>query len=112
MMAIARTKNVGISDYKLRLVMDQIRGKMVSDAIPILRYMFNPAAVEILKILKAATANAENNDLQSRNDLKIVRITADKATWIRRYRPKARGRAGAFDRPTSHITIEVDEVRG
>ncbi len=91
--------------------MDQIRGKMVNDAMPMLRYMTSPAAAEILKILKSATANAENNDLQSRDDLKIVRITADKATWIRRYRPKARGRVGAFDRPTSHITIEVDEVR-
>ena len=110
-MAIARTKNVGISDYKLRLVMDQIRGKMVDDAFPMLRYMTSPAAAEIPKILKAATANAENNDLQSRDDLKIVRITADKATWTRRFRPKARGRVGAFDRPTSHITIEVDEVR-
>jgi len=91
--------------------MDQIRGKMVSDAMPMLRYMTSPAAAEIHKILKAAVANAENNDLQSRDELKIVRITADKATWIRRYRPKARGRVGAFDRPTSHITIEVDEVR-
>jgi large subunit ribosomal protein L22 len=110
-MAIARTKNVGISDYKLRLVMDQVRGKMVNDAFPILRFMTSPAAAEIMKILKAATANAENNDLQSRDDLKIVRITADKATWVRRFRPKARGRVGAFDRPTSHVTIEVDEVR-
>ena len=110
-MAVARTKNVGISDYKLRLVMDQIRGKMVNDAVPMLRYMTSPAAFEILKILKAAAANAENNDLQSPDDLKIVRITADKGTWTRRYRPKARGRVGAFDRPASHITIEVDEVR-
>ena len=110
-MAIARTKNVGISDYKLRLVMDQIKGKMVNDAVPVLRYLTSPAAAEILKILNAAAANAEHNDLQSRDDLKIVRITADKATWVRRYRPKARGRVGAFDRPTSHITIEVDEVR-
>ena len=91
--------------------MDQIRGKMVVDAFPMLRYMTSPAAAEIFKILKAATANAENNDLQSRDDLKIVRITADKGTWIRRYRPKARGRVGAFDRPTSHVTIEVDEGR-
>ena len=91
--------------------MDQIRGKMVVDAFPMLRFMTSPAAAEIMKILKAATANAENNDLQSRDDLKIVRITADKGTWIRRYRPKARGRVGAFDRPTSHVTIEVDEVR-
>ena len=91
--------------------MDQIRGKMVVDAFPMLRYMTSPAAAEIFKILKAATANAENNDLQSRDDLKIVRITADKGTWIRRYRPKARGRVGAFDRPTSHVNIEDDEVR-
>jgi len=110
-MAIARTKNVGISDYKLRLVMDQIRGKMVNEAVPMLRYMASPAAAEILKILNSAASNAEHNDLQSRDDLKVVRITADKATWIRRYRPKARGRVGSFDRPTSHITIEVDEVR-
>ena len=110
-MAIARTKNVGISDYKLRLVMDQIRGKMVNEAIPVLRYLTSPAAAEILKILNSATANAEHNDLQSRDDLKIVRITADRATWIRRFRPKARGRVGAFDRPTTNVTIEVDEVR-
>ncbi len=110
-MAIARTKNVGISDYKLRLVMDQIRGKMVNEAIPVLRYLTSPAAAEILKILNAATANAEHNDLQSRDELRIVRITADRATWIRRFRPKARGRVGAFDRPTTNVTIEVDEVR-
>ena len=91
--------------------MDQIRGKMVSDAVPVLRYLTSPAAAEILKILNSAAANAEHNDLQSRDDLRIVRITADKATWVRRYRPKARGRVGAFDRPTSNITIEVDEVR-
>jgi len=91
--------------------MDQVRGKMVNEAFPVLRYLTSPAAAEILKILNSATANAEHNDLQSRDNLKIVRITADKATWIRRFRPKARGRVGAFDRPTSHITIEVDEVR-
>ena len=91
--------------------MDQIRGKMVNDAVPVLRYLTSPAAAEILKILNAATANAEHNDLQSRADLKIVRITADKATWVRHFRPKARGRVGAFDRPTTNVTIEVDEVR-
>ncbi len=48
--------------------MDQIRGKMVNDAVPVLRYLTSPAAAEILKILNAATANAEHNDLQSRDD--------------------------------------------
>ena len=91
--------------------MDQVRGMSVNDAADSLRYMVSPAAEVILKILNSAAANAENNDLQSRDDLKIVKITADKSTSLRRFRPKARGRVGAFDRPTSHITIEVDEDR-
>ena len=49
------------------------------------------------------------NDLQNKDDLKIVKITADKSSSVKRYRAKARGRAGAFDRPTSHLVIEVDE---
>jgi large subunit ribosomal protein L22 len=109
-MAIAKIKNIGISDYKLRLVIEQIKGKMVNDAIPLLTFMTSPASKEILKVLNSAIANAENNDLRARDNLKITRITADRATWIRRYRPKARGRAGAFDRPTSHLIIEVEEV--
>ena len=46
---------------------------------------------------------------QNKDDLKIVKITADKSSSVKRYRAKARGRAGAFDRPTSHLVIEVDE---
>jgi large subunit ribosomal protein L22 len=110
-MAIARTKNVGISDYKLRLVIDQIRGKMVVDAYPMLRFMTSPAATEILKILKAAAANAENNDLQSLEDLKIVRITADRGKPLKRFRPRARGRMGRILKPTCHLTVVVNDVQ-
>ncbi len=108
-MAIARAKNVGISVHKLRLVMDEVRGKNVDDALAYLRYMTTPSAREIYKVLHSAAANAENNDLQDRDSLVIKRIVADKSVTMRRFRPKARGRAGAFNRPTSHITIEVDE---
>ena len=94
----------------MRLVIEQVKVKMVNDAIPLLTFMTSPASKEILKILNSAIANAENNALRTRDNLKITRITADRATWIRRYRPKARGRAGAFDRPTSHLTIEVEEA--
>ena len=108
-MAIARAKNIGVSVHKLRLVMDEIRGKRVDDALDYLRYMTTPSAREIYKVLHSAAANAENNDLQDREALFIKRIVADKSITMRRFRPKARGRAGAFNRPTSHITIEVDE---
>ena len=108
-MAIARAKNIGISAQKLRLVMDEVRGMRVDDALAYLRYMTSPSAQEIYKVLNAAAANAENNDLQDRESLVIKRIVADKSITLRRFRPKARGRAGAFNRPTAHITIEVDE---
>lgn len=108
-MAIARAKNVGISVHKLRLVMDELRGRKVDDALAYLRYMTTPGASIIYKVLHSAAANAENNDLQDRESLVVKRIIADKSVTMRRFRPKARGRAGAFNRPTSHITIEVDE---
>ena len=108
-MAIARAKNIGISAKKLRLVMDEVRGMKVDDALSYLRYMTSPGAREIYKVLNSAAANAENNDLQERESLVIKRIVADKSVTLRRFRPKARGRAGAFNRPTAHIVIEVDE---
>lgn len=109
-MTVARAKNIGISPQKLRLVMDQVRGKGVDEALDHLRYMTTPSAREIYRVLNSAAANAENNDFLDRDRLFIKNIVADKAITLKRYRPKARGRAGAFNRPTSHITIEVEEL--
>lgn len=109
-MAIARSKNIGISARKLRLVMHEIRGKQVDDALDYLRYMVTPSAKEIYSVLNSAVANAEHNDLMDRDNLVVKRIFADGATTAKRFRPKARGRVGAFNRPTSHITIEVNEA--
>lgn len=109
-MATARAKNIGVSAQKLRLIMDEIRGRSVQDALDYLRYMTSPSARQIYDVLNSAAANAEHNDLQDRENLIIKRIVADKATIVKRYRPRARGRVGAFNRPTSHITIEVDEA--
>lgn len=100
---------VGISDWKLRRVMDLVRGKPVEEAEQSLRFMVSPAADVVLQVIRSAVANAEHNDLQGRDGLKIVKITADKGPRFKRFRPKARGRVGAFDRPTSHITVEVGE---
>ena len=111
-MTIARSKNIGISPYKMRLVIDQVRGRSVADAENQLMYMTSPAAEVVLRTVRSAAANAENNDLLNRDDLKIVRITADQGPVLKRYQPRARGRAGAKDRPTCHLTIEVAEARG
>lgn len=100
---------VGVSGWKLRRVMDLVRGKPVQEAELSLKFMASPAAGIVLEVIKSAAANAEHNDLQSRENLKVVRITADNGPRIKRFRPKARGRVGAFDRPTSHITVEVGE---
>ena len=84
-MALARLKNIGISAYKLRLVIDKVRGKRVTDAENELRYMKSPAAAVTSKLLKSVISNAENNDLQNKDDLKIVKITADKSSSVKRY---------------------------
>lgn len=110
-MASSRLKNLGISTYKLRLVIEQIKGKTVINAVNELKFMKSPAAKAVRRVLESAIANAENNDLQNRESLKITQISADKSTTTKRFRAKARGRAGAFDRPSSHITVEVDETR-
>ena len=111
-MAIARSKEVGISPYKLRLVIDQVRGLPVPEAESRLQYIVSPAAGVILKLIRSASANAQNNDLQNPNILRITRIFADKGPMLKRFLPRARGRVGGRVRPSSHITVEVNEVRG
>jgi large subunit ribosomal protein L22 len=61
-------------------------------------------------VVESAAANAENNMLMDRDDLRIVQITADQARPLKRFRPRARGRIGRVTKRSSHITVVVDEV--
>ena len=106
-MAKAYNKNIGYSAYKMRRIIDLIRSKSVNDARLQLSMLGTPAAKEILKILNSAIANASNNESISEDDLYVTKIFADSGPRLKRFKPKARGRAGAFDRPSSHLTIEV-----
>ena len=106
-MAKAYNKNIGYSAYKMRRIIDLIRSKSVNDARLQLSMLGTPAAKEILKILNSAIANASNNESISEDELYVTRIFADSGPRLKRFKPKARGRAGAFDRPSSHLTIEV-----
>ena len=108
----AHSHMVGVSAFKMRRVLDLVRGRRVDAALDILRAMPSPAAIAVSKTVRSAAANAENNEQMDPDNLRIVQIVADQGPRIRRYRPKARGRVGAFDRPSCHITVLVDEIDG
>lgn len=92
---------------KARLVMDHIRGKNVNDARAILRHTPRAAATDIAKLLESAVANAENNFELEPDELRIHRATVDEGPTIKRYRPRALGRATPIHKRTSHMTITL-----
>ena len=77
-----------------------------------LRFAATPTARVVAKVVKSAAANAENNFQMSPSDLEIVTIFADEARTLKRYRPRARGRAGHILKRSSHITVIVAEREG
>jgi large subunit ribosomal protein L22 len=89
--------------------MDLIRGQRVEDALNSLSLLPSPWAKTLAKVVASAAANAENNMLMNRDNLRIVRISADKATSLKRFRPRARGRIGPIIKRSSHVIVEVDE---
>jgi len=105
----AVVKNTGISPRKVRPLVDMIRGKKVEEALTILRFTPTPTARVVAKVVKSAAANAENNFEMSPSDLKIVKIFADGARSLKRYRPRARGQVSSILKRSSHITVIVAE---
>lgn len=104
--AIARY--VRISPLKVRLVMDVVRGMPVDRALSTLQYMPQKAAREIFRTIKSAAANAENNFDLDPNALVVKRIFADQGPVLKRFMPRARGMANRIRKPTTHITVIVD----
>ena len=102
-------KDTGISAQKIRLLVDMVRGKRVDDALIMLNFAASPLARVVAKAVKSAAANAENNFQMTPADLKIVNIYADEARSMKRFRPRARGRASQILKRSSHITVIVDE---
>jgi large subunit ribosomal protein L22 len=105
----AIAKDTGLSPYKVRLLIDMVRGKKVDEALAILKFARSPLAREVAKVVKSAVANAENNFQMVPSDLRIVKIFADEAPRLKRYRPRARGRANSILKRSSHITVVVGE---
>jgi large subunit ribosomal protein L22 len=103
----AKARFVRTAPRKARLVMDHIRGKDVGDARALLRHTPRAAATDISKLLESAVANAENNFELDPGELKIARAFVDEGPTIKRFRPRALGRATPIHKRTSHMTITL-----
>jgi len=105
----AITKYTGISPQKTRWVIDQVRGMQAEQALALLRYMKQSAAVPVAKTIASALANAEENLGLAREDMFIATIMADGAPVRRWRRFGARGRFKPIIRRSSHITVVLEE---
>jgi large subunit ribosomal protein L22 len=105
----AVVKDTGISAQKIRPLVDMVRGKKIDDALNMLNFAASPLANVVSKVVKSAAANAENNFQMTPTDLKIVYIYANEARSMKRFRPRARGRASHIIKRSSHITVIVEE---
>jgi large subunit ribosomal protein L22 len=103
--AIARY--IRMSPFKVRRVLDQIRGRSYREALIILEFMPYRACEPILKVLRSAVANAENNLGLDPAELIVSQAFADQGPSLKRYRPRAQGRAYKIRKPTCHITVAV-----
>lgn len=105
----AVSKYVGVSPQKARRVIEQVRGMNAEQALEVLRYMTQAAALPVAKTIASALANAEENLGLAREDMYIASITADGAPLRRWRRFGARGRFKPIIRRSSHITVVLEE---
>jgi large subunit ribosomal protein L22 len=113
MITSARARFVRVSARKARLVLDQIRGKPVGEALATLEYTPRAAARLIEKVLRSAVANAEHNhQVRNLDDLRVVQAIADGGPSTKRVQPRAMGRAFFIKHRTSHLTIGVSDEPG
>lgn len=106
----ATLKYLRISPTKVRLVLDEIRGKEVNEAVAILSLSGKVAAEPVLKLLDSAIANAENNLGMNRDELYVAEVYANEGPTLKRIRPRAMGRATRIRKRTSHVTIILDQI--
>jgi large subunit ribosomal protein L22 len=103
--AIARY--IRMSPIKVRRVLDQIRGLSYREALIILEFMPYRACDPVLKVLRSAVANAEHNEGLDPSGLVVSSAFADPGPCLKRFRPRAQGRAYQIRKPTCHITVAV-----
>jgi len=107
--ARAQLNHIRIAPRKAQLVVDLIRGKQVGEAIAILRHTPKAASPVIEKLLNSAIANAEHNYQLDVNKLVVTQAYVNQGPTMKRFRPRAMGRASRINKRTSHITLVVSE---
>jgi large subunit ribosomal protein L22 len=110
MQVTAKARYIRMSPRKVRLVVDVIRGLDVVSALDQLNFMNKRARLPVMKLLNSAIANAENNFELDKNNLYIKEIRVDEGPTLRRWRPRAFGRAAPIRKRTSHISIVLAEI--
>ena len=110
MTARAQAKYIRQSPYKVRRVLDLVRGLPVDEARVVLEFTNRKAAGTVIKVLDSAVANAEHNFALDADELVVAEAYADEGPTLKRWRPRARGRATKIRKRTSHITIVVAET--
>lgn len=111
MQAKAIAKSVRIAPRKVRLVIDLIRGKNVGEAVAILRLTQRGASPVVEKVLKSAIANAEHNYEMDPDNLMVSEAYVNEGATLKRFRPRAQGRASKINKRTSHVTLVVTEKK-
>ncbi|MBS4025100.1 MAG: 50S ribosomal protein L22 [Clostridia bacterium] len=107
----ATAKYIRMSPRKIRKVADLIRGKKVGEALAILKFTPTGGAKPMEKVLKSAIANAEHNLELSADELIVSKAFVDEGPTLKRFKPRAMGRADKIRKRTSHITVAVSEKK-
>ncbi|WP_163539052.1 50S ribosomal protein L22 [Gracilibacillus sp. YIM 98692] len=111
MQAKAVAKSVRIAPRKVRLVIDLIRGKNVGEAIATLKHTQRGASPVVEKLLNSAIANAEHNYEMNPEELVVSEAFVNEGVTLKRFRPRAQGRATQINKRTSHITVVLSEKK-
>lgn len=111
MEACAKLTMARLSPRKTRLVVDMIRGRGVQDALTALKYSPQPSAKLIAKLLSSAVANAEQKGVSDVDSLFVKTAFVDGGAVLKRFTPRAMGRASKIRKPTSHVTLVVADTK-
>jgi len=109
MEASAKLRYARLSPQKTRLVVDMVRGKKVQDALNILKFSSKRPADVVAKLVRSAIANAEQSGVDDVDRLYVKTVCVDQGPVLKRFMPRAQGRATRIRKPTSHITVVLDE---
>jgi large subunit ribosomal protein L22 len=108
--AFASARFVRISPMKARRVVDMVRGMGVDDALALLKFAPQAASETVYKVLESAVANAVSGESLPRETLVVTKAMVDEGPTMKRWRPRAQGRAARINKRTSHITLVVEPV--